>query len=229
MTTNRSLGNPPSSKSSGITVGPAAAERLGAKSKDPSKLTPTQSVNLETKNMDKVAAIVATRTIAEAQNIAVMLNKAGVVDITTRNKLAELRTDFQNSSPDILIVGADLDHDIFDFIRDIRHGKVGANPFLLITTLVDGDQFDAVKKIMQAGTDDIIVRPVKEEQLLQRLRRVTVNRQAFVVTSDYLGPDRRVKNRPSSIRRIQVLNTVLERPAVKICRPKICTRPLPGR
>jgi CRP-like cAMP-binding protein len=72
-----------------------------------------------------------------------------------------------------------------------------------------------VKKAMQAGTDDIIVKPLKEDQLLQRLRRVTLNRQAFVVTSDYLGPDRRAKSRPSSIRRIQVLNTMLEKAAGK--------------
>jgi len=102
-----------------------------------------------------------------------------------------------------------------EFIRDIRHNKIGANRFVLVTTLIAGDHFDAVKHAMQAGTDDIIVKPVKEDQLLQRLKRVTVNRQAFVVTSDYLGTDRRGKSRPSSIERIDVLNTMLEKASCK--------------
>jgi CRP-like cAMP-binding protein/DNA-binding response OmpR family regulator len=164
------------------------------------------TIELDPKNMEKVIAYIAV-----ADEVAGMLNRAGVIQVTTQNNLGVLRELVAATTPDLIILGADVAPDVFDFVRDIRHSKLGANPFLLITTLVDNDQVAAVKKAMQAGTDDIIVKPLKEDALLQRLRRVTVNRQAFVVTSDYLGPDRRAKNRPSSIRRIQVLNTMLEK------------------
>ncbi len=105
----------------------------------------------------------------------------------------------------------DLDPKVFEFIRDIRHNKTGTNPFVVIITMVPPDHTESVKRAMAAGTDDIIVKPAKEEQLLQRLKRVMMNREAFIVTADYVGPDRRGKNRPAAIRRINVLNTLLEK------------------
>lgn len=194
----------------GVSVGAAAAERLTVKPSPTQKPT-APSVDLDPKNMAKVIAYVAERKEADAQTLVDVLKSAGVINSERHTKLETLRSAVTRVTPDLIIIGADIEPGVFSFIRDIRHSKLGSNPFLLITTLVSGDQFEAVKKTMQAGTDDIVVKPVKEDQLLQRLRRVTVNRQAFVVTSDYLGPDRRAKSRPSSIRRIEVLNTVLEK------------------
>ncbi|MBL8630235.1 MAG: cyclic nucleotide-binding domain-containing protein [Rhodospirillaceae bacterium] len=201
---------PPGSGPAGhgnVAAGPAAAQALGGK---PASVVPA-AINLDPKNMERVIAFVAEHSEVAALSVAAILQQAGVKNTTTFTKLSELHEAVEANTPDLLIIGAHLDPGIFGFIRDIRHSKLGTNPFLMITTLVEPDQVAAVKKTMQAGTDDIILKPVKEDQLLQRLRRVTVNRQAFVVTSDYLGPDRRAKSRPSSIRRIQVLNTMLEK------------------
>jgi CRP-like cAMP-binding protein/DNA-binding response OmpR family regulator len=200
----------PAANGGGIVVGSAAAQAPSGKaSPSPRALAP--SVNLDPKNMERVIAFIAERDEGTASGLAQILTQAGVKDVSTYTQLGDLRNALEQVTPDLIIISADLDPGVFAFIRDIRHSKLGANPFLLITTLVEGDQVAAVKKTMQAGTDDIIIKPIKEDQLLQRLRRVTVNRQAFVVTSDYLGPDRRAKSRPSSIRRIQVLNTMLEK------------------
>jgi CRP/FNR family transcriptional regulator, cyclic AMP receptor protein len=201
MTTGRSGGG-------GVTVGPAAAAQFGGKPVQQAK-PGAASIDLDPRNMEKVIAFVAMSDAADAREISGMLNRAGVLQVTTQTDLGVIRSLMLETTPDLIVLGADVAPDVFDFVRDIRHSKLGDNPYLMITTLVDNDQITAVKRAMQAGTDDIIVKPLKEEMLLQRLKRVTVNRQAFVVTSDYLGPDRRAKNRPSSIRRIQVLNTML--------------------
>ncbi|MGE4063637.1 MAG: cyclic nucleotide-binding domain-containing protein [Rhodospirillaceae bacterium] len=162
-------------------------------------------------SLDKVVAFVGEPDDQVRKELRQILNHAGLKQVSAHGNLSNLSKLIAQVPPDLLILADDLDPGVFDFIRDIRHNKVGTNPFVLITTLVAADHVDAVKRAMQAGTDDIIIKPVKEEQLLQRLKRVTVNRAAFVVTSDYLGPDRRAKNRPSSIRRINVLNTMLEK------------------
>ena len=205
-----------SGRGGGITVGPAAAAQLGGKTLPAAKPLPVgktaiPTIDLDPKNMEKVIAFIAMGNEGEAQDVAGMLNRLGVLNVTTKTDLGTIRKMMDETAPDLIVLGADVAADVFDFVRDIRHSKLGENPFVMITTLVDNDQVAAVKKAMQAGTDDIIIKPLKEDQLLQRLKRVTVNRQAFVVTSDYLGPDRRAKNRPSSIRRIQVLNTMLEK------------------
>jgi CRP-like cAMP-binding protein/DNA-binding response OmpR family regulator len=204
MTTSR-----PNGEGGGALAGPAAAQRLAGTT--PAAKPPLPTVDLDPANMAKVIAFVAERDEATAKQIVGMLNHAGVTQVTSRSDIGFLRGLMDTVTPDLIIVGDDVSPDVFDFMRDIRHSKLGANPFLVITTLVASDNFPAVKRALQAGTDDIIVKPVKEDQLVQRLKRVTVNRQAFVVTSDYLGPDRRAKSRPSVIRRVNVLNTMLEK------------------
>jgi CRP/FNR family transcriptional regulator, cyclic AMP receptor protein len=210
MTTGRSGG-------SGVVAGPAAAAQLAGRVLPPSPQQPQinkqspPSLDLDPKNMARVVAFVIMGSDADARDIAAMLNRTGVTNVTTQTDIGVIRSVMMETTPDLIIMGADAGVDAFTLIKDIRHSKVGTNPFLTVTTLVDNDQVAAVKVAMQAGTDDIIVKPLKEEQLLARLKRVTLHRQAFVVTSDYLGPDRRGKNRPSSIRRIQVLNTMLDK------------------
>jgi len=162
-------------------------------------------------SMEKVVAFVGEADEQTRRDLRQILNHAGIKQVSVHNNLANLSTLVSQMTPDLILISDDLDPGVFDFIRNIRHNKLGSNPFVLITTLIAPDHVDAVKRAMQAGTDDIIIKPIKEEQLLQRLKRVTMNRAAFVVTSDYLGPDRRAKNRPSAIRRINVLNTVLEK------------------
>ena len=161
--------------------------------------------------MDRVVAFIGEPDDTIRKELRQILNHAGLKQVSAHGNLANLKALMAQMSPDLIIISDTIDPGVFDFIRDIRHNRLGTNPFVLITTLIAPDHADAVKRAMQAGTDDIIVKPVKEEQLLQRLKRVTVNRAAFVVTSDYLGPDRRAKSRPSTIRRINVLNTMLEK------------------
>lgn len=167
--------------------------------------------DLDLQSLDKVVAFIGEPNDQVRKELRQILNHAGLKQVSAHSNLANISKLMAQVPPDLLILSGDLDPGVFDFIRDIRHNKIGSNPFVLITTLIAPEQVDAVKSAMQAGTDDIIIKPVKEEQLLQRLKRVTVNRAAFVVTSDYLGPDRRAKNRPSAIRRINVLNTMLEK------------------
>ncbi|MCA0200787.1 MAG: cyclic nucleotide-binding domain-containing protein [Proteobacteria bacterium] len=167
--------------------------------------------DFDLQSMDKVVAFIGEADDQVRKELRQILNHAGVKQVSAHGSLSNLSKLIAQVPPDLLILADDLDPGVFDFIRDIRHNKIGTNPFVLITTLIAPNHVEAVKRAMQAGTDDIIIKPVKEEQLLQRLKRVTVNRAAFVVTSDYLGPDRRAKSRPSAIRRINVLNTMLEK------------------
>jgi len=166
-------------------------------------------------SMEKVVAFIGEPDEQARRELRQILNHAGVRQVSAHGSLANLTTMVSQLPPDLIMVSDELDPQVFEFVRNIRHNKVGTNPFVLIITMVAPDHLESVKRAMQAGTDDIIIKPVKEEQLLQRLKRVMMNREAFVVTSDYLGPDRRGKNRPSKIRRINVLNTMLEKASGK--------------
>ena len=161
--------------------------------------------------MEKVVAFVGEPDDDTRRDVREILGQAGLKQVSTPNTLQKLITMMEVRAPDLLLLADDLDPGIFNFIRDIRHNKVGTNPFVTIITLVRPDNMEAVKRAMKAGTDDIIIKPVKDEDVLQRLKRSMINRPAFVVASDYIGPDRRGQNRASAIRRISVPNIMLEK------------------
>jgi len=161
--------------------------------------------------MEKVVAFIGEPDEEVRRELRQTLKQAGIKQVSAQGSLANLANLIGPVNPDIILLADDLDPKVFDFICDVRHNRIGGNPFVVFIVLVGSDHIEAVKAAMQSGADDIIVKPVKTEHLLQRLKRVMVNRSAFVVTGDYLGPDRRNKNRPSNIRRINVVNTMLEK------------------
>jgi DNA-binding response OmpR family regulator len=114
-------------------------------------------------SLDKVVAFVGEPDEQVRKELRQILNHAGLKQVSAHGNLAKLSKLMAQVPPDLLILADDLDPGVFDFIRGIRHNKVGSNPFVLITTLVAADHVDAVKRAMQAGADDIIIKPLKEE------------------------------------------------------------------
>ncbi|HAH09104.1 MAG TPA: hypothetical protein DCL54_02290 [Alphaproteobacteria bacterium] len=80
---------------------------------------------------------------------------------------------------------------ILGIIQDIRQGRLGLNPFVIIIATAWTLDDDIVKKVVQSGADDLMGRPFSIGFLGQRIRNLLDGRKGFVVTSDYVGPDRR--------------------------------------
>jgi DNA-binding response OmpR family regulator len=77
-----------------------------------------------------------------------------------------------------------------EMIRALRLGELGVNPFLPIVATLWTGQTDLVAELMNAGSDDVLLRPFSVAQAGDRVRALVANRKPFVITSDYLGPDR---------------------------------------
>ncbi|WP_374299502.1 response regulator transcription factor [Ferrovibrio sp.] len=75
--------------------------------------------------------------------------------------------------------------------NDLRHGRLGVNPYLPIILTTWEPQQSRVRQIIDAGADDLLVKPLSTRALLDRVEAVGLKRKPFVVTSDYIGPDRR--------------------------------------
>ena len=125
-------------------------------------------------------------------------------------RMADLITAIKETPPDLLIAAEDTDPKMFDTIRDIRHSRIGINPFLMISLMVRGDQEGSVQRAILAGADDVMIKPVAPAKMLDRVAHVTMNRLPFIVTNDYLGPERRSASpaRPSNIRQLEVVNSL---------------------
>ncbi len=122
----------------------------------------------------------------------------GCRDIRYTADPAELRAWVSDVPPDLLVVQSDLggSDSVCDLFRRIRLGELGPNPFIPLIAVTQVAETELVKSLINAGTDDVLPFPWPEQYLDQRLDKLIYQRKQFVVTSDYIGPDRRSASRP---------------------------------
>lgn len=142
------------------------------------------------------------------ESMRAMMRGEGFRRTRTFARMDDLLNAIKEAPPDLLIAADDIDGTLFDVIRDIRHFKIGRNPFIMITLMVRAESDDAVKRAILAGADDVMIKPVSPGKLLERIAHISMNRLPFIATTDYVGPERRRQSdRPSKIRQLNVVNT----------------------
>jgi CheY-like chemotaxis protein len=91
----------------------------------------------------------------------------------------------------VLFIEATEQHrQIVELLRAQRLGELGVNPFIPIIATLWAGQTDLVADLMNCGCDDVLLRPFSAAQALGRVKSIVMSRKSFVVTSDYVGPDR---------------------------------------
>ena len=142
------------------------------------------------------------------ESMRAMMRDQGLRRTRTFARSDDLVNAIKEAPPDLLIAADDLDPSLYSIVRDIRHFKLGRNPFILISLMVSGEKDDNVKRAILAGADDVLIKPVSPGKMIERIARMAANRLPFIVTTDYVGPERRRQtDRPSKIRQLQVVNT----------------------
>ncbi len=100
-------------------------------------------------------------------------------------------------NPDILVLDLDGDmHAVCEMIEDIRHSRLGDNPFVIIIGMTQNPEKPVVQNVLDSGTDDLLTKPVSSKILSERIAYLTENRKDFVAASGYLGPQRAKGVRP---------------------------------
>jgi len=119
--------------------------------------------------------------------------------IMVTDRMSAIETAVATNKVDLMVCDTELpDGDLYDVVYKIRHNELGDNPFILVTALITAPTPKMVKKIFDAGCDDLIPKPISTGLLFERVLNLARNRKPFVVTSDYIGPNRRAKLRPGT-------------------------------
>ncbi len=143
------------------------------------------------------------------EGLRAMLRTEGLRRTRTFARVEDLLNAMKERSPDLLVIADDLDPDIFQIVKDIRHHRIGRNPFIVISFMVNPDEDRALKKAILAGADDVLIKPVATGPMLERVSQLATRRLPFIATTDYVGPERRRStDRPSKIRQLRVINTL---------------------
>ncbi len=139
-----------------------------------------------------------------------VLHHNGFRKLSAAATWAEIRQRLEKTPPDLLITEVDLsDGDVCALIHQLRHQDVGTDPFLPIIALSREPTPDMVKRVINSGADFLLGKPVSADQLTSRIRLLVDCRKPFVVTSNYIGPDRRKSSdRTSNVPLVEVPNVL---------------------
>ena len=118
-----------------------------------------------------------------------------------RTELSRARKIIANGDCDLLVI-----EDIFDdeptvpFIHRIRHGEIGENIFLPIVSLISENDSGVIRANIDAGPDDVIVKPLSVSTINTRIVALLKRNIQYVVTAEYIGPNRRSKERTDPLK-----------------------------
>lgn len=102
--------------------------------------------------------------------------------------------------PDIALCEAQPGKDVCNAIQALRQGTGGYNPFVVVMITAWDNSNGLVGRVLNSGADDLLLRPFSTATLGARIKTHVERRKGFVVTTDYVGPDRRRDpSRPSNI------------------------------
>jgi DNA-binding response OmpR family regulator len=129
----------------------------------------------------------ANRTATRA-----VLYALGFRNIETVASVEVFREAIRNRPPDLALCEAQgADAELCQMIQMLRQGASGYNPFIVIIVTAWEKTNALVNRVVNSGADDLILRPFSTKLLGERIETHIERRKGFVITHDYVGPDRR--------------------------------------
>lgn len=151
---------------------------------------------MNSNRFENIRVVLAEPDARLRKDIQKTLNKAGFQDVQDVANLSSMVPLIEAGDVDLLIGDTKLpEGDLKDVVHRLRHGELGDNPFVVVVTLVSDPTPDLIKDVINSGADVVLVKPFDLDDLLERVLALAQGRKRFVVTTDYIGPDRRAKPR----------------------------------
>ena len=166
---------------------------------------------LDKENLKKATVYIGETNFHERNKLRDMFVAQGLKQVVCHSNLESLRSQIAEVPPDLLVIADNFDPGIFNRVRDLRVQRGSDNPFMLISMLVSPSRRETLDMAIEAGVDDIIIKPVSSERIQERLKLVIFHRRPFIAIDGYVGPERKADDRNSNVKRFPVINTLLEK------------------
>jgi len=144
---------------------------------------------------DSVEALIYDPVSANRTATRAALYSLGFRRTETVATLEGMVESIQKSPPDLLLCECQGAADeLCTIIQKLRQGITGHNPFIVIIATAWEKSASLITKVVNSGADDLLLRPYSTALLGARIESHIDRRKGFVVTTDYVGPDRRREN-----------------------------------
>jgi DNA-binding NarL/FixJ family response regulator len=142
----------------------------------------------------------------------VLRTALGSFEITLIEEWNEAKTDPVSLAMlaefDLIIANIDeADASAATLLRNLRNGTIPGNPFVPAIVTCNSSTAATVRAAVDCGADAVVLKPYSLRQIMDPIMALVDRRRPFVVTSDYVGPERRTSHRPGQvIEQIEVPN-----------------------
>jgi DNA-binding response OmpR family regulator len=141
---------------------------------------------------DSVEALIYDPVSANRTATRAALYSIGFRRTETVSTLTAMVEAIQKQPPDIVLAEAQgAAEELCDTIQQLRQGAAGYNPFIVIMVTAWEKSTHLINKVVNSGADDLLLRPFSTALLGTRIETHIERRKGFVITTDYVGPDRR--------------------------------------
>ncbi|MBL6946132.1 MAG: response regulator [Rhodospirillales bacterium] len=161
-------------------------------------------------NFNDVDVMLVDPDLHARESLKMILRNQGFRKVELGENLADIRKRLEHTAPDLLITAVELpEGSVCPIINAVRHHEFGVNPFLPVIAVTANPNGKEVREIVNSGADDLLIKPLSTTDLIARIKTLVNARKPFVVTSDYIGPDRRkTTDRPTTVPLLRVPNTL---------------------
>lgn len=151
------------------------------------------SAQLDIHDYSQLSVFVADSDYESALALKDALKENSIGNIEYFHNVNQLRSVLNRRYPDILIIDSFMEdpRQVQKLIIDVRNSMVGLNPFIYIFALVKTPNRQTLRTLVSIGVDKFFIKPLNMQYFLTRLEHTIVGREPFVVSSSYIGPDRR--------------------------------------
>ena len=135
-----------------------------------------------------------------------ILRDIGFREIEVRRDAGALQEFLHAADVDLLVSEVDLEGgDAFEMITTLRHGGLGRDPFMPVLGFTWKATPDKVHRAANSGADGLLAQPAWEHRFRSAIETLVEKRKPFVVTTDYVGPDRRDEDDKRSGQKIPLI------------------------
>jgi DNA-binding NarL/FixJ family response regulator len=165
--------------------------------------------------LEYASAVLIERPIATRRLLRSALHDIGLRQLNELDQVPESAAEADLlRAVDLVLV--DLSEDDFAgarFVANIRRRIAAFNPFVITIATSFTATSSIISSAVNAGTDGILLKPFSQQQVYDQVLQLIEQRRPFVVTANYIGPERRPRLRPGagSVPSIDVPNTLRDK------------------
>ncbi len=120
--------------------------------------------------------------------------------LATFDDVRALRGELPRMPADMLMLQIDGQaQDVHQLVHHLRHSEQDAATFAVVVAMIRSPDAESVRAVVNGGVDDIVLTPCSADQFHERLEGILKRRKPWVVTTDYVGPDRRKAARSEGV------------------------------